>query len=82
MAKKVTLRKKCGDENCQNPNCEFEIVEKKESRWKLFKQSFKNFFPVDGFTLFGSVVWILWHILCILILVSAVARSMNGGFLV
>ena len=63
MAKKVTLRKKCGDKDCENPNCEFEIIEKNESVWQLIKQSFKNLFPVDGFTAFGSIIFIGWYVL-------------------
>ena len=66
MSKKVTLAKRCGNPNCNDPRCDFVIVEKKESIWKTYKKySFFSYFPkIVKIGIFIHLLPLLFYSIC------------------
>ena len=57
MRKKVTLRKRCGDNNCKDPNCDYVIVEEKgvSYAFKVFKETL----GINNFQFIGWLLFVL-----------------------
>lgn len=51
MAKKVTLRKRCGKNDCEDPNCDYIIVEDKGVSYAY--KRFKELIGINDFMFIG-----------------------------
>lgn len=59
MAKKVTLRKRCGNPNCKDPRCDYVIVEKNETLWERLRNYNPVFHPM---LVIGIILFLLFHL--------------------
>ena len=68
MRKKVTLRKRCGDNNCKDPNCDYVIVEDKGRISYAFKL-FKETIGINNFQFIGWCIFVFLPLALLLLIV-------------